>query len=76
MFGVAIRLGGIGGAAMMALIYLASAVWPQYNPLVDDHVIIALVCLIFASAPARSATFSLHNKWTAVPAVADKPILH
>ena len=76
VFGVAIRLGGIGGAAMMALIYLASAVWPEYNPLVDDHVIIALVCLIFASAPARASALSLRDKWIAVPAVADKPILH
>ena len=76
VFGIAIRLGGLGGAAMMALIYIASAVWPEYNPLVDDHIIIGLVCLIFASAPGRAAAISLHDKWVAVPAVADKPVLH
>ena len=75
-FGIAIRLGGYGGAAMMALVYIASEVWPQYNPLVDDNFIFALICLIFATAPGMFSALSLREKWMAIPAVADKPILH
>jgi thiosulfate dehydrogenase [quinone] large subunit len=50
--GVMMRLAAFGGIAWMAIFYLATAIWPEHNPFVDEHVIYAvvLVGLILANA--------------------------
>lgn len=46
-FGIARKLAGYSGAVMMVLMFL-SALLPEHNPLVDDHIIYALMCIYFA----------------------------
>ena len=43
IFGIGTRLAAIGGIAWMVVLYTASAVWPEHNPFLDDHVIYAIV---------------------------------
>jgi thiosulfate dehydrogenase [quinone] large subunit len=42
-----IKLGAYGGALMMILMYLA-ALFPENNPIIDDHIIYALVLILLA----------------------------
>lgn len=43
ILGVGTRLAAIGGIIWMATLYTASAIWPENNPFLDDHVIGAIV---------------------------------
>jgi thiosulfate dehydrogenase [quinone] large subunit len=43
ILGVATRPGGGGGILWMVLFYTASAIWPEHNPFMDDHVVYAIV---------------------------------
>jgi thiosulfate dehydrogenase [quinone] large subunit len=43
IFGIGTRLAAIGGILWMAMFYTASAVWPEHNPFMDEHVIYAIV---------------------------------
>lgn len=47
-----IKLGAYAGALMMLLMYLA-ALFPENNPIIDDHIIYALV-LVFLAQSATS----------------------
>ena len=49
--GLALRWGIGGGIALMVLIRLASPV-PENNPVIDDHVVYALVLAALAAVPA------------------------
>lgn len=44
-----IKLGAYAGALMMLLMYLA-ALFPENNPIIDDHIIYALVLVFFAQS--------------------------
>ena len=46
------RLAAAGGIIWMAIFYTATAIWPENNPFVDEHVvyIVVLVGLILANA--------------------------
>jgi thiosulfate dehydrogenase (quinone) large subunit len=50
--GVMTRLAAAGGIIWMAIFYTATAIWPENNPFVDEHVvyIVVLVGLILANA--------------------------
>lgn len=48
MLGIGTRLAAIGGIIWMAIFYTASAVWPEHNPVVDDHVVYAVVLAAIA----------------------------
>ena len=39
MLGVAVRTAAIGGAILMAFMFLAGDVWPENNPINSSHVI-------------------------------------
>jgi thiosulfate dehydrogenase [quinone] large subunit len=43
ILGVGTRLAAIGGIIWMAIFYTASAVWPEHNPFLDEHVVYAIV---------------------------------
>lgn len=45
ILGIAIRLATIGGILMMILMYTA-ALWPDTNPILDDHIIYAIALLV------------------------------
>jgi thiosulfate dehydrogenase [quinone] large subunit len=42
-----VKWGAIAGVLMMMLMWLA-ALWPENNPIVDDHIVYALVLLVLA----------------------------
>jgi thiosulfate dehydrogenase [quinone] large subunit len=52
ILGIATRLAAIGGIIWMALFYTASAIWPENNPFLDDHIvyIIALAGIAYVGA--------------------------
>ena len=52
VLGIATRAAAIGGIIWMALFYTASAIWPENNPVIDDHVIeaIALAGIAYVGA--------------------------
>lgn len=51
LLGVLLRVSAIAGTTMMLLMYFAA--WPpQQNPVIDDHIIYALLLLCLASVPA------------------------
>ena len=52
VLGVATRAAALAGIVWMFLFYTASAIWPEHNPLIDDHVIeaIALAGIAYVGA--------------------------
>jgi thiosulfate dehydrogenase [quinone] large subunit len=52
MTGVMTRLAAFGGIAWMAIFFAGTAIWPEFNPFVEEHVVYAvvLVGLILANA--------------------------
>jgi len=52
MSGVLTRLAAIGAIAWMVFFYTATAIWPAYNPVVDEHVIAALLLVVIIVANA------------------------
>ncbi len=74
VLGVATRLAAIGGIAWMALFYTASAVWPEFNPFLDDHVVyvIALAGIAYVSA---GRYLGLGWRWEQLPIVRRHPLL-
>lgn len=65
--GFALRLAAVGGVALMLLIRAASPV-PQHNPLIDEHVVYALVLIALVVTPA-ARRFSLSSVWNRLPLV-------
>jgi thiosulfate dehydrogenase [quinone] large subunit len=43
ILGIGVKLASIGGIIWMAIFYTATAIWPDNNPFMDDHVVEALV---------------------------------
>jgi thiosulfate dehydrogenase [quinone] large subunit len=74
MLGVASRLAALGGAVLLVFMYLAGFVWPEHNPLIDDHLIYALALLGVASTGA-GRYLGLGEWWNRLPAVQGRPIL-
>ncbi|PIP86262.1 hypothetical protein COV42_01390 [Candidatus Campbellbacteria bacterium CG11_big_fil_rev_8_21_14_0_20_44_21] len=62
VFGIMVRLGSLAGVVMLALMYLASAILPENNPLIDDHIIYAIIMLLFISSDAGSY-LGLGKRW-------------
>ncbi|MFF4650723.1 hypothetical protein [Streptomyces sp. NPDC001380] len=82
--GVALRIAAAGGAVLMALMWAAE--WPparhlsdgsasmSTNPLVDYHVVYALV-LVAVAVLGAGGTWGLGRRWAALPVVRDHPWL-
>jgi thiosulfate dehydrogenase [quinone] large subunit len=43
IFGIGTRLAALGGIAWMAVFYTATAIWPEHNPFLDEHIVNAIV---------------------------------
>jgi thiosulfate dehydrogenase [quinone] large subunit len=73
--GIMTRLAAVGGVIWMAIFYLATAIWPEHNPFVDDHVVeaVVLVGLILANA---GRYFGLGRRWQEVGFVKDRTWLY
>jgi thiosulfate dehydrogenase [quinone] large subunit len=74
MTGVMTRLAAIGGIVWMTIFYTATAIWPEFNPFVDEHVIAAVALVGIAIADA-GRYLGLGGLWQRVPFVARHPIL-
>ena len=73
--GVMTRLAAVGGIAWMATFYLGTAIWPEHNPFLDDHLVyaIVLVGLILANA---GRYYGLGKVWQQVEFVKDRRYLY
>lgn len=74
VLGIATRLAAFAGIAWMVLFYTASAVWPEFNPFLDDHVInsIALAGIAYVGA---GRYLGLGRRWERLGLVRRYPIL-
>jgi thiosulfate dehydrogenase [quinone] large subunit len=73
--GVMTRLAAVGGIIWMAIFYLGTAIWPEHNPFVDEHVLYAvvLVGLILANA---GRYYGLGKVWQRFRFVEDRRYLY
>jgi thiosulfate dehydrogenase [quinone] large subunit len=80
-FGIAMRLAAAATVVMMTLMWIAE--WPlarhtsageasgSTNPIIDYHVIYALVAVTMASLPAAGDRWGLGRQWRQLPVVRD-----
>ena len=73
-FGIGVRIAGYSGALMMLLIYLASALPPEHNPVVDEHIIFILALISFTLVPAGDY-LGFGRRWSQTRLVQRFPIL-
>ena len=73
MLGIMLRVAAGSGVTMMALLY-ASMMPPENNPVVDEHVIYALLFIIFALVPVGE-WWGLGQRWARLPLVQKRPWL-
>jgi thiosulfate dehydrogenase (quinone) large subunit len=74
IFGVGTRLAAIGGIIWLAIFYTASAIWPEHNPVLDEHVIEAVV-LVGVAYVGAGRWLGLGNRWRKTALVQKYPIL-
>jgi thiosulfate dehydrogenase [quinone] large subunit len=74
IIGVGTRLAAIGGIAWMAIFYTATAIWPEHHPVIDDHVVEALVLALLAVVGA-GRYLGLGRRWERLALVRRYPIL-
>jgi thiosulfate dehydrogenase [quinone] large subunit len=69
------RIAAAGGIVWMAIFYTATSIWPENNPVVDDHVVeaLVLVALILANA---GRYYGLGKIWQRIPYVKAHPVLY
>lgn len=67
LLGTWVKVAALGGIAMMALMWSA-AIWPENNPLIDDHIIYALLLLAIWWGNA-SQKWGLRDWWIKTPVV-------
>lgn len=75
IFGVMTRLAAVGGIIWMAVFLTATAMPPEHNPIVDDHVIyiVVLIGLILANA---GRYYGLGKVWQRFGFVRERAYLH
>lgn len=73
IFGIAVRLAAVSGISMMLLMYTA-ALPPAHNPIVDEHIIYALVLATFFYLPVGN-WWGLGRKWSSLSLVKKLPWL-
>ena len=73
MLGVGTRLAAIGGAIWMGIFYTASAIFPENNPIIDDH-IVYIVILIGLAYVGAGRFLGLGNRWRKTALVQRHPI--
>jgi thiosulfate dehydrogenase [quinone] large subunit len=73
--GVMTRLAAVGGIIWLAVFYLGTAIWPEHNPFLDDHVVdaIVLVAVILANA---GRYYGLGKIWQRMEFVKDRRYLY
>jgi thiosulfate dehydrogenase [quinone] large subunit len=74
IFGVATRLAAIGGILWMAIFYTATAIWPEHNPVLDDHIVYGVQLGVLAVVGA-GRYLGLGARWERTGLVKRLPIL-
>jgi len=69
ILGIFNRIAGTMGALLVVLMFLAASMPPLHNPLIDEHIIYALLGLWIALEPARFNAISFARKWSKMPMV-------
>jgi thiosulfate dehydrogenase [quinone] large subunit len=75
ILGVATKLAAIGGIAWMGTFYLATAIWPEHNPFLDEHIVEILVLAAVLLADA-GRYYGLGKGWQRLGFVKDRRYLH
>jgi len=73
LLGIGLRLAAISGSLLMLGMWSA-AIWPENNPVIDDHIIYALVLVVLAMTAAGN-TWGLGERWSRTRLVRRFPIL-
>ncbi|MEK7184481.1 MAG: hypothetical protein AAB701_03120 [Patescibacteria group bacterium] len=73
MLGIGVRIAGYSGIAMMILMFLA-LLPPTNNPIIDEHIIYALVFALFTQLPVGD-TWGLGEFWKSTDIVKRYPFL-
>ena len=73
--GVMTRIAAVGGLVWMVIFYTATAIWPEHNPFLDEHVIeaVILVGLMLANA---GRYYGLGKIWQRFEFVRDRRYLY
>lgn len=74
LFGILTRLAAIAGIMWMLIFYTASAIWPENNPFLDDHIVYAVILAGIAYVGA-GRWLGLGGKWRRSRLVRKVPIL-
>ncbi len=74
ILGIGIRIAAIGGVIWMGMFYAASAIWPDNNPVVDDHVVYA-IALIGIAIVGAGRWLGLGGWWEKTALVKRFPVL-
>ncbi len=73
LLGVGLRIAAISGSLLMLGMW-SVAIWPANNPVIDDHIVYALVLVVFALTAAGN-TWGLGARWSRTRLVQRFPIL-
>ena len=74
VLGIATKIATLSGIVMMLMMWSATLL-PENNPVVDDHIIYALV-LFGILLNRNNQKWSLSNWWSKLPIVKQVPLLH
>ena len=75
ILGIGVRLAALGGIAWMAIFYTATAIWPDNNPILDNHIIEAVVLAgLFLANAGRY--YGLGKVWQRQEFVKDRTYLY
>jgi thiosulfate dehydrogenase (quinone) large subunit len=74
ILGLGTRLAALGGIAWMGIFYTATAIWPDNNPFLDEHVVYAIVLAGIAFVGA-GRYLGLQRHWERLSLVKRFPIL-
>lgn len=72
--GILTRLAAVAGIGWMILFYTASAIRPENNPVIDEHVIYA-VALAGIAVVAAGRHLGFGRRWERLPLVSRHPVL-
>lgn len=74
ILGIGTRLAALGGIVWMGIFYTATAIWPEHNPFLDEHVVYAIVLVGIAYVGA-GRYLGLGQYWERLSLVKRLPIL-
>jgi thiosulfate dehydrogenase (quinone) large subunit len=74
IFGIGTRLAALGGIVWMGIFYTATAIWPEHNPFLDEHIVYAIVLAGIAYVGA-GRYLGLGKYWERLSLVKRLPIL-